>query len=396
MKGSGALTKSSDALNQPAHGHVKKGNTGKLISAHYLEIEYILARVDGASTHYQTLGVDRAATNEEIVVAYHETIAVLHPSYHKVRAAVPDEMLTKIDKVFGKVSQAFFILTDRHKRIEYDQSLKRRKVVPLPLDAQKQKKPRHSGPLKKARGASGSLNRRAAAQETQARPAYAKPAVTNRRRCERFKLSVPALVSGHDREEGRWQQVVKTIDVSRMGVALRLTKRVRTGMVLHVTLPLPMKLRSHGFTEPGYNMYAIVRRVEPVADGSRVVGLEFLGSHPPAGYLHKPYAMFRTQKWDGPDRRREERFEMAESVLIEYLDESENLLAREVAVTENISASGARVLVKSAPHVFESVRVTGANRSFRSIATVCNHYATEDGNDHLCLQFKDCKWPVEG
>ena len=395
MKGSGALTKPSGALNQPVSGHVKKnGNTGKLINAHYLEIEYLLARVDGSSTHYQTLGVERSATNEEIVVAYHETIAVLHPSYHKVRAAVPDEMLTKIDKVFGKVSQAFFILTDRQKRIEYDQLLKRRKVVPLPLDAPRQKKSRHSGALKKVRSGSGSLNKRTTTQETQARPAYTKPAVANRRRCERFKLSVPALVSGHDCD-GRWQEVIKTIDVSRMGVALRLGRHVRIGIVLHVTLPLPMKLRSHGFTEQGYNMYAIVRRVEPIADGSRVVGLEFIGSHPPAGYLHKPHALFRTQKWSGPDRRREERFEMAESVLIEYLDESQNVLSREVAVTENVSASGARVLVKSAPAAFELVRVTGANRSFRSIAVVCNHYATEDGNDHLCLQFKDGKWPIE-
>jgi hypothetical protein len=389
MKGSGAL-------NQAAAGHVKKnGNTGKLISAHYLEIEYLLARVDGSSTHYQTLGVDRAATNEQIVVAYHETIAVLHPSYHKVRAAVPDEMLSKIDKVFGKVSQAFFILTDRHKRIEYDQSLKRRKVVPLPLDAPRQKKPRHSGALKKARSASGNLNKRATAQETQAPPASTRPALANRRRCERFKLSVPALVSGHDRDGSRWQEVIKTIDVSRMGVALRLGRHVRIGIVLHVTLPLPMKLRSHGFTEQGYNMYAIVRRVEPIADGSRVVGLEFIGSHPPAGYLHKPHALFRTQKWSGPDRRREQRFELAESVLIEYLDESQNVLAREVAITENVSASGARISVKSAPPMFEMVKVTGANRSFESIAMVRNHYATEDGNDHLCVQFKDGKWPIE-
>ncbi|HST19611.1 MAG TPA: PilZ domain-containing protein [Blastocatellia bacterium] len=396
MKGSGALTKPPGALNQPAAGHAKKnGNTGKLISAHYLEIEYLLARVEGSSTHYQTLGVDRAATNEEIVVAYHETIAVLHPSYHKVRAAVPDEMLSNIDKVFGKVSQAFFILTDRHKRIEYDQSLKRRKVVPLPLDAPRQKKPRHSGGLKKARSASGSLNNRATAQETQAPPASTRPAVTNRRRCERFKLSVPALVSGHDRDGSRWQEVIKTIDVSRMGVALKLGRHVRVGIVLHVTLPLPMKLRSHGFTEQGYNMYAIVRRVEPDADGSRVVGLEFIGSHPPAGYLHKPHALFRTQKWSGPDRRREQRFELAESVLIEYLDESQNVLAREVAITENVSASGARISVKSAPAGFEMVKVTGANRSFESIAMVRNHYATEDGNDHLCVQFKDGKWPIE-
>jgi hypothetical protein len=156
-----------------------------------------------------------------------------------------------------------------------------------------------------------------------------------------------------------------------------------------------MKLRSHGFTEQGYNMYAIVRRVEPLTDGFRLVGLEFIGGHPPAGYLHKPHGKFRTQKWSGPDRRREERFEIAESVMIEYLDESQNIVAREVAVTENISASGARVSVKSAPPVLEMVRVTGANRSFESLAIVRNHYATEDGSERLCLQFKDNKWPIE-
>lgn len=400
MKGSGVLTKPSGALNQPVPGHVKKnGNTGKLISAHYLEIEYLLARVEGSVTHYQTLGVERSATNEEVVLAYHQTIAVLHPSYHKVRASVPDELLVKIDEAFDKISQAFITLTDRHKRIEYDHSLKRRKVVPLPLDAPRQKKLRQSGGLKKGR-ASGNLNKRNASANNQKTgikeaPAYTKPAVVNRRRCERFTLSVPALVLGHDRDGSRWQEVIKTVDVSRMGVAIKIGRRVRPGTILHVTLPLPMKLRSHGFTEPGYNMYAIVRRVEPISHGVRIIGLEFIGSHPPAGYLHKPHALFRTQKWSGPDRRREERFEMAESVLIEYLDESQNVLAHEVAVTENISASGARVLVKSAPPVFELVKVTGANRSFESLAIVRNNYAAEDGSERLCLQFKDGKWPLE-
>jgi hypothetical protein len=400
MKGSGALTKPSGVLSKPAPGHLKKnGNTGKLINAHYLEIEYLLARVEGSTTHYQTLGVERSATNEQIVLAYHETITVLHPSYYKVRAAVPDEMLAKIDEAFDRVSQAFIILTDRQKRIEYDHSLKRRKVVPLPIDAPRSKKARNSGGLKKARPASGLLNKRAQRANESAtdikEAAYTKPSVVNRRRCERFKLSVPVLVSGHDRDGSRWQEVIKTVDVSRMGVALRLGRYVRTGALLHVTLPLPMKLRSHGFTEPGYNMYAIVRRVEPLTDGFRVVGLEFIGSHPPAGYLHKPNALFRTQKWDGPDRRREERFERDESVLIEYLDESQNVLAREVTITENISASGARVSVKAAPPAFELVKVTGANRSFESLAIVRNHYTTEDGVEHLCLQFKDNKWPLE-
>jgi hypothetical protein len=230
----------------------------------------------------------------------------------------------------------------------------------------------------------------------QAQPAFTKPSAetqtVNRRRCQRFKLSVPALVAGHDRDGARWQEITKTVDVGRMGVALKLAHRVRHGAVLHVTLPLPAKLRSHGFTEPGYNMYAIVRRVEPPVDGINVVGVEFIGSHPPAGFLHKPWALFRTQKWDGPDRRREPRVEIAESVLIEYLDESGATIAREVAATENISQSGARVAVKAAPAVYHLVKVTSANRAFEGLAFVRNRYAASDGRERLCLQFKDSKW----
>jgi curved DNA-binding protein CbpA len=409
MKGSGALKRPSGGLNHPAQGQGRRpGNTGKLISAHYLEVEYLLNRIEGSTTHYQLLGVERSATSEQIVLAYHETIAVLHPLYHKVRAAVPDELLSKIDSAFGRVSQAFLTLTDRAKRVEYDNSLKRRKVIALPLDSPRPKKAKNTGGLKKSRAASGSLNRGeppapeagdcAAINITvaQERPAYKKAynetEAVNRRRCQRFKLSVPALVAGYDPDGSRWQEVTKTIDVSRMGVALRLRKRVRHGSVLHVTLPLPTKLRSHGFAEPGYNMYAIVRRVEPVEDGFRAAGLEFIGSHPPAGYLGKPWALFRTQKWDGPDRRREPRAEVVETVLIEYLDESRAVVAREVTVTENVSAGGARVRVKSAPAVFEVVKVTSANRAFEGLAIVRNHYVASDGGERLCLEFEGGKW----
>ncbi|HKP87575.1 MAG TPA: PilZ domain-containing protein [Blastocatellia bacterium] len=413
MKGSGAFTKSSGGLNKSAQGHVKRpGNTGKLINEHYLEIEYVLERVEGSTTHYQLLGLERSATNEQIVVAYHETVAVLHPSYYKVRAALPDDLLEKVDSAFGRVSQAFLILTDSNKRTEYDRSLKRRKVVPLPLDAPKQKRARGSGGLKKPRPASGALDKREQSEKqdgnketvdvkvAQAATAFAKlsseATAENRRRCQRFNLLVPVLVAGYDRDGSRWQEVSKTIDVSRMGVAIRLVRRVRHGCVLHVTLPLPTKLRSHGFTEPGYNMYAIVRRVEPVAGGTRVVGVEFIGSHPPAGYLNKPWALFRTQKWDGPDRRREPRREVAESVLIEYLDDAQTIIAREVTRTENVSESGARVAVKSAPAVFDMVKVTSANRAFEGLAFVRNRYAANDGCERLCLQFKDNKWLADG
>ena len=215
----------------------------------------------------------------------------------------------------------------------------------------------------------------------------------NRRRCDRFKLSVPALVAGYG-QKSKWNEVTRTIDVSRMGVAVQMRRRVRQGAVLHITLPLPTRLRSHGFSDPGYNMYAIVRRVEPVKEGVRVVGLEFIGQSPPAGFLHKPWATFRTQKWDGPDRRRETRFELAERVAVEYLDENGGMIFREVAMTENVSAGGARIMIKSPPHQYERVRVTGRGREFISTALVRNQYSGQDGFERLCVQFIESKWPV--
>src|ERR1700730_14970082 len=94
-------------------------STGKLISAYYLEIDYLLERIEGATTHYQTLGLERSATNEDVILAYQKSVTVLHPSYHKVRAAVPDEMLVRVDQAFKKVSQAFSILTAATKSTHY-------------------------------------------------------------------------------------------------------------------------------------------------------------------------------------------------------------------------------------------------------------------------------------
>jgi hypothetical protein len=401
MRSSGTSNQSS---GESSAGKPKPGSTGKLISAHYLEIGYLLDRIDSAATHYQLLGVERSAGEDAIVQAYHDAIAVLHPTYHKVRAAVPDEMLAKVDNAFDKLSQAFLVLTSPRKRAEYDASLTRSKVVPLPIETAKPKK-RTSGSLKRARAKvepdrptephSGPIAIRAPVpQAVFTRLAADASAPVNRRRCERFNLLVPVFVKGYDRGGNRWQEVTKTVNVSRMGVAIRLQTRLRHGSVVHITLPLPTKLRSHGFSEPGYNMYAIVRRIEPAVGDARVIGLEFIGSQPPAGYLHKPWAVFRTQRWEGPDRRREPRVERAESVLIEYLDESREMLAREVAVTENVSLSGARLRVKNAPEDFDMARVTSGSQDFSSLAFVRNRFTGNDGSERLCLQFIEARWPL--
>src|SRR5438132_7630023 len=122
---------------------------------------------------------------------------------------------------------------------------------------------------------------------------------SNRRRTARLRLSLSVRVTGHDRRSGKWQELTTTEDVSRTGIQMNLRQRVRRGTVLHITLPLPWKLRQHGHFDPTFQTYAWVagvRRSEQV--GMRLVGLEFLGAHPPAGYLEKPWAIYRPPGWN--------------------------------------------------------------------------------------------------
>lgn len=399
--------RNSASLITPETGSMSL-NTGKLISAYYLEIDYLLERVEGATTHYQTLGLERSAAADEVISAYQKSVAVLHPSYYKVRAAVPDDMLVRVDQAFKKLSRAFADLTDLNKRTLYDGALNSRLSTSRLRDtaegqgshAPAPQKPEK--PEKKNRDVQDKGHGPAAAGEIRVSPelravfsmSSKQPATLERRRCERFKLSVPALMAGYNAEGGKWQEVTKTINVSRMGVAVWLRREVRHGIVVHITLPLPTKLRSHGFSEAGYNMYAIVRRVEPLIEGRRVVGLEFIGATPPTDFLHKPWSTFRTQKWAGPDRRREPREQRAEPVAVEYLDEAMKRISREAALTEDVSPSGARVRVKSAPAHFEFVRVTSPKLSFNGLALLRNQWMGEDGLKRLCLQFVDQKWPM--
>jgi curved DNA-binding protein CbpA len=386
--------------NSPAKSG-KRGNTGKLISSYYLEIEYLLDRIEQSTTHYQVLALERSATAEEVTRAYHETVKVLHPGYHKVRAAISDEVLERIDQSFNRVSNAFIVLTDRSRKLDYDRSLSRGpNAAPIADGPQSEPTTKPSAPepavIEKDAGSSQDAIRIRNCVSGQA--VYSKPIegsdLVNRRRCERFKLAMPIMLIGHDQETGRWQEVGKTIDVSKMGVGITITRRVLPGVVVHATLPLPTKLRSHGYSDPSYKVYGIVRRTEPVKDGSRVIGLEFLSEHPPGGYLKEPWAAFRTQKWPGADRRREPRVNMSEVITVEYLDDSMIPIRQESAVTENLSLSGARIRVKNPSPESDVLLFTHRTRGFQGLAEIRNRYTAKDGFERLCLRFLDSKYPL--
>lgn len=369
------------------------------MSAYFLDLEGLLSRVELATTCYQILGVDRADGQEVIRTSFYGALNLLFPSY-VVGKSLPEEISNRIGRAFQKTSQAFAVLACFSKRKEYDAALLSATTKAADQRARAGSRDTQSNLARPAVQSHQPAEmdqvplRRIPQRGTVYSESQKRIPDDNRRRCERFKLSIPARVTGHDRRNGKWNDMAETVDVSRTGVTIRLRRRVTPGTVLYVTLPLPGKLRSHGFAEQSYNVYTLVRRVEPPRQGVRVVGVDFIGEHPPTGFLEKPWAVFRPRQWRGNDRRRPNRKGQIEDVRLDYFDESMNLLSQEEARTENVSRTGLRISGTMAPAEFDLVMISCPRLKFEAMASLRSRYVGKDGFERICVKLVDKEWPA--
>jgi DnaJ domain/PilZ domain len=375
------------------------------MSVYFLDLEGLLGRIDSATTYYQVLGVVRTDGQEQIKSSFQQLLNLLFPPYVIART-MPEKMTPRIERAFNKASQAFAVLASCARRSEYDSallSITTKALAPSPPIGSQVDQPKNDRPGSADRSDSSAvaaeidhLTLSRMPQRGLYRESVNSKSSENRRRVGRIQLSIPARVTGYDRRNGKWHEMTETIDVSRTGLRLRLRRRVKHGTVLYITLPLPTKLRAHGFAEQSYNVYTLVRRVEPPRQGVRAIGVEFIGGHPPAGFLDKPWAVFRPKSWGGNDRRRPNREQQAEKVRIEYFDESMHSISREEARTENVSRTGLRISGTTAPPEFDVVMVSCPRLKFEAMAALRNRYLGKDGLERICVQFIDKEWPVRG
>lgn len=363
------------------------------INVYYLELERLLERVERAKTHYQVLEIDPLATSGEVKIAYLRSTALLHPAYYNLELPQPDEMLPRIDSVFEKVSKAYSILVNFRRRVEYDDQLFGRGRIEPSLRSRDVKRPTPQMLVEKLVTETTPVVRQQTLEQQEVKIDLSPSAAAeNRRRHERFKLAIPVRVTGRDRGQNEWHETTLTVDVSRGGALLRLRRSANIGDIFHLTMPMPMKLRSHDYFDSSYCVYAVIRRIEPSLKGLVLVGVEFLGEQPTGD--------FSNSNWENKagkiesERRDSPRKKQTKVVSLEYFDKALDSIIAEFATTENLSQNGMRVRVKMPPADFELVKISSKRDKFESYALVTSRFTAEDGLERLCLQFIDNEWPA--
>lgn len=208
-------------------------------------------------------------------------------------------------------------------------------------------------------------------------------------------------------------------DVSAFGAGFVLKRPVKRGRLIFISVPMPRQLRCYDYLEPQYRVWGLVRRCVPITSNpgaeSYAVGVAFIGKNPPSGFVENPSKLYDlSHRDDGglwqlieaeamPDEsdlptylRRHSRFAIPEALILELLDETGDVAASEVSVTENLSLGGASVFTSFNVEVGSFLRVKSERFNITIISVVRGKRVGADGIVRLHLEFIDHLFPLEG
>lgn len=211
----------------------------------------------------------------------------------------------------------------------------------------------------------------------------------DRRQQLRWPLRLPARVQGRDPDRSVFEEMASCEDASAGGVSLCLLHPVRQGQALHLSLPLPPRLRQYDVTSQAYQVYSLVRSVVPAAGRGARVGVLFYGRTPPEGAESLPEGLF-LMPGDPTPAGKQLRHGVPLMLHLHASQAPGGLAREEQTAAEKVSAWGARVRVASLPVMKGTiVSVEEVGGSFRTRAEVHHILIGSDGDPHLELVFLD-------
>ena len=242
---------------------------------------------------------------------------------------------------------------------------------------------------------------------------------TENRRIQRISLPLPVRVEVKVDRTVTWNEITRLTDISAFGAGFTLKRPIKRGRLILLTVPMPRQLRCYDYGEAQYRVWALVRRCIPINENSGdplyAVGVAFIGKTPPADYLQHPSRLFDTSHQESEgfwhvvnadlrvddsdlprDLRRQTRFHIPESLVLELMDENGDVTRSETTVTENISLGGAAVFTQFDVDAGSFIRVTSQRHSVQIISVVRGKRVGPDGITRLHLEFIDRFFPLEG
>ncbi len=243
---------------------------------------------------------------------------------------------------------------------------------------------------------------------------------TNTRRINRMPLNLPLRVEGHDSPEVKWEQITRLRDLSSFGAGFTLSRPVKRGRLIKITLPMPRQMRCYDFFESQYNVWAIVRRCVLVENAERetyFIGVAFIGKVPPKSFQEDPSTLYDVSHksdeekglWEiraadlNPDEssvpkedRRHSRYHIPISFTVDAIDQNGEVLESEPTVSENISLGGATVFTSLSAEVGSFLRISSAQYQTTIKAIVRGRRIGNDGIPRLHIEFIDHFFPLSG
>ncbi len=243
---------------------------------------------------------------------------------------------------------------------------------------------------------------------------------TDARRVSRMPINLPLRVEGRDTVDDEWEEITRLRDVSAFGAGFTLSRPVKRGRLIRLTLPMPRKMRCYDFFEAQYNSWGIVRRCIPIEGDTSteyLIGVAFIGKVPPKSYMEDPSIMFDVSKkseenhglWEirladaNPDEshvpkedRRHSRFAIPVGMEVNAVDETGNIRESEPTVAENISLGGASIFTSLTVEVGSFLHITSAQYQTTIKAIVRGRRIGPDGIPRLHIEFVDHFFPLTG
>lgn len=211
----------------------------------------------------------------------------------------------------------------------------------------------------------------------------------DRRKHVRVDMGLPVRVQGRDPDGHTWEEMSSIEDASVGGLAFHLKRPARLGQVLHVSLPLPARLRKYDLTDSSYRSYVLVRNARPTKEGTRV-GVMFLGKNPPRGAESLPSELFLMPGDPMPEeRRRTPRWNVRLALKVESGFVPPGSTGEEQTVAEDLGKWGAQVRTSLPLAKGDMVRIEEVGGDYKTRAEVRNVSIGPDNHPRLNLLFLD-------